>query len=200
VVNRFAPGLGQDEVTEIFTGRAKGNFLYASRVIPMLRQRQGTLNRAELATLPSDLAGIYMEFLTRICPDTLTWRKTFAPLIGPLAVARQPLEEKLLADLAGTATATARTVLAHFASLLIFDESRATGYWQVTIYHSSFSEFLLDRAAAYEYWCSEVEEHLRFVNHVKARDETWSDVDWSHLDIYLLQNFIHHVIGSGRLV
>jgi len=191
---KLAPDLSARDFAEHLRDASEGNFLYVRYMLPMLEAKTGRITQASLDALPTGLDATYKEFLGRLIqPTDSEWRTTYRPVLGTLAVAREPLNESQLSHIAGLAQADTRIILIELRQFLDVDPSSLETSRRYAIYHRSFADFLLDAERAGGYWCEEQLQHERIAEHLKGFAG-----DWSKCDAYSLEYAAHHLIQAGR--
>jgi WD40 repeat protein len=91
---------------------SRGNFLYLYHYAQGLRAGDQTL--LDLKALPEGLHGIYGDFLRKIkarVGDVVYWDRTIKPVLGALAVAREPLTRQQIASFSGLGQSSVGTFL-----------------------------------------------------------------------------------------
>jgi WD40 repeat protein len=184
---------------------AAGNFLYAHYVINDLLADPARLARARRDPgslwLPSDLAGVYRDFLDREIRRTdppearRRWRDLYRPLLAALAVAYEPgLTGRQLASLLDTSVTNVEDGLEDCRQLL--DPPRrpdsledADGPWR--IYHPSFREFL---STGHDRITEPAEVHAT-LGRVFCRD--WAGT-WDGADDYALEHTAGHLVAASE--
>jgi hypothetical protein len=188
-VRNLAAGLLGDKVAEA----SRGNFLYLYHYAQGLRGGDETL--LDPKALPQGLTGIYRDFLTKIkhnVNDVVYWDQRFKPVLGALAVARQPLSLNQIADFTGVAESTVGTILTLVRQFL--DSAGPEEDRRYLLYHLSFSDYLIshrnpDRISGHE-------AHERIVAHYRRHCAG----DWSKLpdDDYGLFYLAAHLSELGQ--
>ncbi|MBT2447432.1 hypothetical protein J7F03_10160 [Streptomyces sp. ISL-43] len=198
--------------------QSSGNFLYLAMYLRALRQaiEEGDAPLAarmmSADTVPGGLPGLYTFFVETARADlerlgvfdisdpltptdlvTPAWEGAAQPLLGVLAVAREPMTPEQLRTLTGVRVwpRAVRTVLGRIRWLLSVRDGR------YAFYHSSVAQFLTDPQVSREHpdWgIAEQEWHERIVRHYRAGAQSWADVDWSAVDRYGLAHLAHHLV------
>jgi energy-coupling factor transporter ATP-binding protein EcfA2 len=122
-------------LAEQIAQRAEGNFLYAQLVLDSPVLDSGA---AVAQSLPSDLAAVYGDELTRLFGTDSTVRTADLEVLGILAVARAPLPKADLAGIVGRSVSRLDETLSRWRQFLQLD---AAGRY--ALFHSSFRDFLL---------------------------------------------------------
>jgi hypothetical protein len=215
------------EFTRHVARRAGGNFLYLASYERALKDAVDSRDVKlmdqlfRLEDLPETLSGIYGFFveLARVeidrlgllnienplIPDERTpaWEGVGQPLLGVLAVAREPLTEDQLVKLAGTRVWQS-SVLNVLARLRWFLYRRGG---RVALFHASVGEFLTGTLARDEHpdcWLDPVEWNERVARHYNPRiarprqnsAATWAEVEWAKMDRYGLTHLSEHVLKA----
>ncbi|WNM59726.1 hypothetical protein [Candidatus Nitrospira allomarina] len=196
VVKRLTKDLSPEDFAREVATRADGNFLYVTYMLPMLRQSDGEINLQSLTSLPNTLPELYQAFLRRIFSDLQEWDTQYKPILGPLAISQEALNEKQLASIAGTSESAIRVRLARIRELLDTNEHQPRTSQTWGIYHRSFADFLLDKDISDVFWCEENEQHQRIIAYCKGSNPKWAAVDWSRVDDYVLDFLIHHLFEA----
>ncbi|MBT2467723.1 hypothetical protein J7E97_07525 [Streptomyces sp. ISL-66] len=219
-----AAGLYPDAFHRDVVRRAGGNFLYLSTYARALAgavtaaDRGLTARLLDLAELPHGLTGLYAYFVEtaradlgslgmlevrepRGPADTLTpaWEGVGQPLLGVLAVAREPLTVEQLTALAGLRVwpRAVRNVLARVRWLLDERDGRTS------LYHASIGEFLTAERTRHDHpdsWIDAVEWHQRIVRHYRGAARGWAEVPWDAVDGYGLLHLADHALLSGPAI
>jgi hypothetical protein len=111
--------------------------------------------------LPIGLPGVYEEFLERILLDKPpdAWKRIYRPVLGILAVAREPLTFDLLVSLTGITSQDVNEVLNDLKQFLDIGNDPSIDSYR--IYHTSFAEFLTTRKQNPTYWIDAASYHWR---------------------------------------
>ncbi|CAM5668279.1 hypothetical protein SAVIM338S_06958 [Streptomyces avidinii] len=219
-----AAGLHPDAFHRDVVRRAAGNFLYLSTYARALAGAVAAEDRAltarllDLAELPHGLTGLYAYFIEtaradlgslgmlevrepRGAADTLTpaWEGVGQPLLGVLAVAREPLSVERLTALAGLRVwpRAVRNVLARVRWLLDERDGRTA------LYHASIGEFLTAEGTRRDHpdsWIDAVEWHQRIVRHYRGAAHGWAEVAWDAVDAYGLLHLADHALRCGGAI
>ncbi|MEV6710593.1 ATP-binding protein [Lentzea sp. NPDC051208] len=183
--SRFATtGSQPDDRAELVAAKAEGNYLYAKYAIGLLREPGAALDAAEL---PAGLGDVYREYLTRRVANDLggrDWRARYRPVLGLLAVAREPglTVGDLVAVLRLPESAVEDTV-DDLSEFLRADPR--TSRWG--IFHDSFRTFLLADDAL----------RIRSEEAHQVLGEAFLASGPLSAPEYLLQNFAYHLHGAG---
>ncbi|CAM5328871.1 ATP-binding protein [Streptomyces avidinii] len=216
-----AAGLYPDVLHRDVVRHAAGNFLYLSTYARALAGAVAAADGAltarllDLAELPHGLTGLYAFFIDSARTDlgslgmldireptgpadhlTPAWEGVGQPLLGVLAVAREPLTVDQLTALAGLRVwpRAVRNLLARLRWLLEERDGR------IALYHSSIGEFLTADPTYREHpdsWVDALEWHERIVRHYRGDAATWADVPWNAVDRYGLLHLTDHALCAG---
>lgn len=188
VERRLADLLGAEgtALRDRVVSRSSGNFLYVSYLVETLA-RQPEL--AELEDLPEGLDGIYRAFLSHrdIGRDPVRWEVRYLPVLGVLAVAREPLSEERVGQWTGCRPQEVAGALRDLWQYLSVEPGEEQRF---RIYHRSFLDFLLDRSRSRDHWIDGAEWHGKIAGHYLGAG--------SRLDAYALQHLVSHLAGAGR--
>jgi hypothetical protein len=173
---------------------SRGNFLYLYHYAQGLRA--GDERLLDLASLPQGLYGIYSDFLARIKArrEDISWDNAYKPLLGTLAVAREPLARRQLATFSGVAPQTAGSVLVRLEP---FRDPALQGIpRRYALYHKSFGEFLISEEN--EDYIDGAQAHRRILQAYRGGAASWAGVDWSRCDDYGWAHLLAHAGAAGR--
>jgi hypothetical protein len=165
----------KQELLENLLGKAAGNFLYLRSVlgaiwealsVPAKHDRLQGLLRVE--ALPDDLDSLYDYFLASIVNwikrsgfGDAAWRQALRPLLGTLAVAREPLNEEQLVAYTGLNSEDVADLLRELRQFVEpVDDRRA-----YRIYHASFAEYVLDAESNLDYRIDGHRAHKRIAEY-----------------------------------
>ena len=186
----------RSHLTQTITQSAKGIFLYAYLALSELLQNSSDTSistdsiAAEMLTsLPEGLSGIYHNFLTReLGDDDADWYDLFAPLLGAIAVSQNQGFSR--GQLAGLLQKDANQIARPLRSCAQY--LRGTPDGPFTVFHKSFSDFLLedDENATYHIYAFAI--HRRIVDYYWQRyAPTWHECDHyglEHLPFHLAES------------
>ncbi len=189
---RIDKGLGFETFVNLCVQRADGNLLYAHHLLAMLDQsRDGDLDEASLDTVPAGLDGIYIEYIERIGRIAqLDWDR-LGSMLGALSVAFAAPTEEQLSGWLGISSEATRKGLAAIAPLLD-DEPGPPTSRQVSLYHRSFADFLLDGERADEFWRPPAEQHKKIASSYCDRHRH----RWEGCDAYGLAHLAKHLAAA----
>ena len=172
------------EFVQSLVAKAQGNFLYARLVLSSLgRDVQPPEALALLEKVPLGLQKLFAYFisaLVRSCEQGRLgkecWHRLLAPVLGALAVARQPLSCDSLMTFAGLSIEETANVLREVGQFVL-NCPGPDGVCVYGIFHSSFSEYLLDPAANQEWSLDGARAHSRIAD--------WALQHWGTLEASL---------------
>lgn len=157
-LNALPPDTTAASFGDALTTKAGGNFLFLRSVLGPIRKAAEDPGRRDrlpellnIDPLPEDLSALYRHFLRHIerwCEREFpkrTWRGYLAPLLGTLAIAREPLSES---QLVAFSQLRGQDVLILLDELSQFVEVLPGAPRRYRIYHASFAQFLTDTEAA----------------------------------------------------
>lgn len=194
LTQKLPPSLSINDFADVVQRKSNANFLYVQYLLKMLTDQQEMITLESLERLPTGLDGIYIEFLERLIGDDQdTWDKEYKPVIGALAVAQEALSEKQLSGFVGTTESKVRRVLTDLRQFLQADDALPASQRTYSLYHRSFSDFLLDPDRAEVYWCEEAEQHQRIINYYRKGAPSWEAIDWHQVDNYSLLYLATHL-------
>jgi hypothetical protein len=172
--------------------RAGVNFLYARYALPMVRECGEDDVDTFLAGLPPGLDEIYLRFLERLPRVEERWGPAFRPVLGMLAVAREPLSVQQLARFTALTEHDVRDHVSTLSELLAHGPDKRT----YRLYHESFVDLLLsDRAGRFE--CSASELHAGIVQWYAGRGSS-AGRDWARADDYGLRHVVTHLARADE--
>jgi len=192
---QLAPDLSRPEFVAAVRDRSDGNFLYTRHLMRNLREQAVPVTHAALASLPSSLDGVYLDFLRRLRSQRQRqrYRDTVA-VLAILAVVQEPSDERRLAWYTGLAPATVRGAVADLRQFLRTDDTVPASSRTFALYHASFGELLLDAERAEEYWIDGTAAHQAIA---RAYCETHRE-DWSGCNDYGLNYLAIHLFEAGE--
>jgi hypothetical protein len=197
LLDKLASELSRDKFVETVGKKSDGNFLYVIYLLQMLKQ-QSEITQATLDKLPPDLLSIYWEFLYRLVGrDKNTWRTEYAPVLGTLAVAQEPLLRDQLAGFTKMGREKVSTILEDVRQFLDVDELLPHDKRAYALYHRSFADFLLNEGQAKNYWCEEQEQHKRISNYYKDGRSSWDLVNLREIGHYGLHFLARHLVDAN---
>ncbi|MBD1898905.1 NACHT domain-containing protein [Trichocoleus sp. DQ-A3] len=198
IAEKLNPELPKAFFINAISHKSDGNFLYVSNLLLMLAE-ESEINQASLEGLPDGIDGFYTEFLQRLINRTSwsDWEEHYAPILGTLAVAQEPLSRDLLAKFLGKRSSSQLlTPLRNIRQFLDSDESLPPSQRIYSIYHRSFTDFLLNEDRAESYWCEEIEQHERITHHYLSDQQPWHTRLSS--DLYLWKYLAYHLSRAER--
>lgn len=161
-----------------------GNFLYLYHLLNEVAAsiRDGVLALGAIP-VPHDLDDVYRVFaVEKIKASTALrdWVELYQPLLGILAVVREPVDRGLLAGFAGVGIAYADFIVGQLRQFL--ETVRDGDTLRHRLYHLSFAEYLLDPRRNLDFPLAAASYHARIGVYYKAGHESWHEVDWSPVD------------------
>ncbi|MGW0521313.1 hypothetical protein [Crossiella sp. NPDC003009] len=197
--------------------RAAGNFLYLATYARALAEGDPALTQRLLSFdgIPPGLNGLYGFFVETARADlrrlgqleireptgpedrlTDPWLGLGQPILGVLAVAREPVSTAELLALGGIRVwpRAVRAALSRLRWLLAEHADR------ISLYHPSIGEFLCGDAAHRDHpdcAVDETEWHHRIASHYRGGAPSWAALDWSAVDRYGLLHLAEHVTRAG---
>jgi hypothetical protein len=210
VVAAIGPSDTDQLISQIQQSSA-GNFLYLHHFFNELRQHVAKGNRVATIRIPKGLDEVYRYFAVEKIKGAVSlddWEQTYLPLLGTLAVLREPVHRRLLAALAGVAVARADYVASSLQQFLRFEPTPAGN--RVGLYHNSFKDYLLDSRRNRDWPLDGPVLHGRVADHFRPPGTRWADVEWSgqpedypfrHLAAHLLEgkrhDDLHELLATG---
>jgi hypothetical protein len=160
-----------------------GNFLYLYHYFKeaVLSVQKGLTHLREVPQ-PHGLDDIYRVFAVqkiKVSVSLRDWVELYLPLLGALAVIREPIESKLLASFADVDDGYANYVIGELLQFLDTNSEAETNRYQ--LYHRSFAEYLLDARRNREYPLNEADCHARIVRCYRDRAPSWDSIRWDAL-------------------
>jgi hypothetical protein len=175
-----------DRVAEL----ANGNFLFARILLDDVEA--GLQPVDDLEALPTSLDGVYHGFLTRFTVSE--WEDCYQPILGVLAVAREPVTEDQVASFTGIRRTKLRQRLGVARQFLDQwqDEQGAVTY---ALFHHSLRDYLLDKARNEDFWCAAEDWHQAIAGSLLSLyRERWQDCE----DEYALRYTPSHLVEALR--
>ncbi|HBY95289.1 MAG TPA: hypothetical protein DEP84_15275, partial [Chloroflexi bacterium] len=189
---KLAEGLSPDDLARAVRAKSEGNFLYVRTLLKNLETEPGAISGETLAAFPAGLDETYRQFLARLVANDMgAWNERYAAVFGPLLVAKEALTEAHVAAFVGKPRGQVRPVLNELRQFLDFDHSLPASQRTYTIYHRSFSDFLLDDDRADQFWCDAQEQHQQIID--VYRGQSWETVRWEQCDEYGLRHLVSHI-------
>jgi hypothetical protein len=204
--HKIRAALASDEVDPERLGRellerSEGNFLYLKYVLDDLARDLGAGKPLKsLDQLPQGLDRVYHEFLEReLERGKVKWGESHRPVLGVLAVAQEPLAFGALAALSGVTHQEANDVRRGVRQLL--GEAAGEDDASYELYHTSFADFLTDRARSEDFWVDPVRYHQQVADYGPSRyGDQW--LYWRDLDApwpYALRHTPAHLSATAAL-
>jgi WD40 repeat protein len=173
-----------DKVAEL----AEGNFLYAKVLLNDIEAGRQPLD--DLEALPRSLDEIYHGFLTRF--TVREWEERYQPLLGVLAVAREPLVEAQLASFSGLRRTKVRQYLGVVQQFLDERED-GEGHKTYTVFHQSLRDYLLEEERSKGFWCAAEDGHESIAEYYQGFWDRWAECD-----LYGLRHMPVHLRGADE--
>jgi len=202
-------------VTQI-VAKAAGNFQYLNALAKGIQQalalnEQETLNRLlQAKDIPTGLGQLYAFFLTQIKDQVADksvevpgktffekyrvsmWSELYQPILGVLAVAREPLDIQQIKGFGAIQTED-RWVHEALAHLRQFLDQVAHRY---RLYHSTFPEFITSPATQISdptCYLDPVEWQGKIISYYRSKGSSWEEVPWRNIDDYGLLHLAQHL-------
>jgi hypothetical protein len=199
--NKLASDLSPDNFADTIQRKSEGNFLYVKYLIHMLKDEE-KITIESLDNFPSGLDEIYFEFLDRLVKSKVQNVEDYLSVLGILTVSQEALTEAQISNFVQMDKDKVRRLLASLRQLLDTDDSVPATQRKYSIYHRSFSEFLLNADKSEGYWCGDTSKnHKRLVEYYKTEALSEEKVDWSKIDDYgmlYLSSHIYALIDNTR--
>ncbi len=202
-----AAGIERSDFIREVLAFSEGNFLYLTTLLEVLKKSgpddlksfwqalEAGRSAIELESFTHKMAQLYRLSLVNLTQnDPGKWQTSYAPLLGLLAVARQPLTESRLIAYSKLGGGQVRPALENLTGLLDFDPSLPASRRAYRLYHSAFTAFLLDPDLPGEFWLDAAEYHRQIAEYYLDRYPDLSLLD----DEYALSNLAFHLRGAGR--
>lgn len=177
------------DAIDLVIERSAGNFLVARRYCSALQD--GTLTLERLAELPAGLASWYAKEFDDLEPDPDRFEETWAPLLRLVVAAAAPLPFALLCKATGWSESTTNKRLLALASFLTVRGARSDETYAP--FHRSLTDWLTDRDAAGDYWCSPAEGARALVAALEATEPGTPAAD------YALRWRVRHLLEIGQV-
>ena len=123
------------------------------------------------------------------------WRREVRPVLGILAVAREPLTFDQVVRFSEREPQVVQDVLN--AVELLLEPPGAGGEVRHTIFHSAFADILQDRRRNPTYWIDGPAYHRQIARVCRGGAARWDDLDWDAADDYVLSHLAQHLYLSG---
>jgi hypothetical protein len=200
-------GISLSDFIQAVLGFSEGNFLYITTLLEGLKKSgpeelinlwqslKESQSALRLESFASKMGQLYRLSLVALVQNDLgIWQSAYAPLLGLLAVARQPLPESQLIAVSGLSGTLVHQTLDNLTGFLDFDASLPASRRTYRLYHSAFAAFLLDPDLPGEFWLNAAEFHRKIADYYLARFPDLTLLE----DAYALENLTHHLRGAGR--
>ena len=154
--------------------------------------------------LPQDLDEIYRFFaIERIRKrrSTAEWRNLFAPALGVLAVAREPLSLEQITNIVRAAgykdvgEEDISDVTFEIATFLDMESGPAGNL--ICLYHRDFGDYLTNPMRNRDFRIDGAKWHASFARFYKGSCKAWSDVRWPLKEDYHLRHLADHLDAAG---
>jgi hypothetical protein len=208
-LSRHGLGLTEDDRSHIIK-QSEGNFLYLKLVLDDIAHTHTVEEiRARIKALPQGLPGIYTQNFERLYPvsDKDVLEKEVRPVLSALAVARTPLAAECLARITTLPARRLQHVLERLKAYL------PPSHGKYSIFHKSFTDWLLDPETPRRYAIAEVDGHELLATYCwesfDALDGNAADVtdleddsDWDYLVRYGIDHMLeaHAIAHAVRLL
>ncbi len=196
---------GENRTTDSFVRdlleKAAGNFLYLRSVLGAIKEALAEPEKSErlhslllVGELPDDLNSLYGYFLNSIVDwvnrrfGEAAWRKYLRPLLGVLAVAREPLKERQLLVFTDLGSEDLGDLLRELRQFVEPENGQA-----FRIYHTSFAEYLLDDVTNVDYRIDGLKWHKRIADFYRGKAKSWTKVNWNKVDDYGVRHLGTHL-------
>ncbi|KPQ42318.1 MAG: hypothetical protein MPEBLZ_03142 [Candidatus Methanoperedens nitroreducens] len=216
LVKQLLAGYERDEFVTLAVMRADGNFQYLAALLRGIEQTIEQDRKEQLKQLlrfenvPVGLENLYSFFLMQIknsvsgevieiLGDTPfevrhveAWKELYQPILGILAVAREPLDALQIKGFSGF-QGEDRYLHAALEMLGQFLDHLYSSY---RLYHSTFAEFLMSEKTQIAYpicYLEPAEWHRKITAYYRGKAKTWDNVDWSRVDNYGLLHLASHL-------
>lgn len=165
----------------------KGNFLFMKILLDDIEAGRQSLE--DLNALPKSINEIYHGFLRRFKAQ---WEKRYQPILGILAVAREPISEAYLSNFTRIKRTQMRQSLGEIIQFLDEHEVEfkdGTKEKTYELYHRSFRDYLLDEERNVDFWCAPVDGHQSIA------DSCWALYrnKWSSCSPYGMRHLPYHM-------
>ena len=190
-------GFDRRRFVESAASRAGGNFLYARLLAQTLRGRESPLQADDADRLPSGLNEALADLLAQtVGEETEPWLSRLGPLLGALAVAREPLSEAQLALMCSLDPGQVVVSLGQLEPLLGRSDAPHAADRRHRLYHRAFTEFLLDRDAAGRWYCDARTSHDRIARAYRRATNDFAESGWAAADDYGLRHCLEHAVEA----
>jgi tetratricopeptide (TPR) repeat protein len=151
-----------------------------------------------LFSLPAASGGQITNLLIYQGAGGDAWETQYLPILGTLAVAYEALSREQLAGFAGVEAVFVDRVIAHLEQFLdkVYNE-RQNRY---RIYHTSFSEYLLDSSRNRDYQLNGRIFHARIADYFLNGYRQWENVKWSLVEEDYPYHYLPlHLLEANRV-
>lgn len=199
-VARATAGSKVREYVDLIAERSEGNFLYLHHFFRALRQDigQGRPDPFSRQAVPTGLHDLYRVILSerimREVPEE-RWEDVYTPVLGTLAVAREALTRANLSSFAGVDASQVDSVRRRIEEFL--DVIPRKGEAKYRFYHSSFSEYLLDREHNRDA-LDAPRFHWKIASYYRGSQSAWAEVRWGEVkEEYPFRHLATHLREAG---
>lgn len=175
------------KLAEKVANASQGNFLYLHHYALGLQEKDE--NMLNLEALPKGLNKIYGYFLSVIRgeQEELYWNQAYKPVLGTLAVAKEPLSRRYIASFSKVDEEKVGSIIVRIKQFMdtIGDRPQDRRY---SIYHKTFGEYLVSGMSEDDY-IDGTKAHRRIVEYFKERDSSWKEA-------YAMKYLLSHMIDG----
>lgn len=178
--------ISTNEFVERVVSASEGNFLYLHHYAQELKTGDETL--LNLNALPRGLYEIYDDLYTKLKEKKKEedWKKEYKPVLGILAVAREPLSRKQISNFSEVKQQNVATLLISIKQFLDIIRERKVGR-RYKIYHRTFGEYLVSEENS-DYIDAQ-EAHEKIVKYYSSRKGSWKED-------YAMKYLVSHMIAA----
>jgi tetratricopeptide (TPR) repeat protein len=182
--------------------KCEDNFLY---LYHLFREAEATLSRSDGGGLdtfpiPKGLDEIYRFFAVgkiKRAARREDWRAVYLPVLGVLAVIRDPITKHQLAGFARVDVGHVDDLVAEIEPFLNVDQDPEVNRYQ--LFHTSFAEYLLDPARNRDFRLDAAQFHKCVALYYRQRRSSWMKVAWEGVqDDYPFDHLAHHLAQAGK--
>jgi hypothetical protein len=188
-------------LVEEISNHSDGNFLYLHHLFNAMvaAVNSGERNLRQIP-IPGGLDEIYRVFALekiKAAKKIAEWVKIYLPILGILAVAREPLKREQIAGFAKVKKAYVDFVVTELEQFLEVRAGKEED--RHALYHRSFADYLLDPSRNRDYPIQAAEAHGAIARYYRGRSRKWSKVKWKGLeDLYAYHHLTTHLVGAGK--
>ena len=177
--------------------KSENNFLYLRLLFRGIEA--GTHPVTGLDQVPRGLDQAYTSLLDHLDRQhgwrDEGWRREVRPVLGILAVAREPLTFDQVVRFSEQEPQVVQDVLN--AVELLLEPPGVGGEVRHTIFHSAFADILQDRHRNPTYWIDGPYFHRQIARVCRGGAVRWDELDWDAADDYVLSHLAQHLYLSG---